>query len=89
VRRSALSCSKKPSQAEPSQAGSGEKHSNCGGGLQFTMKTHDTLIPTRFMSTICYLVATIMVFSTMAENVLAALPPNYTAQILISILFSA
>lgn len=42
------------------------------------MKTHDTLIPTRFMSTICFLVATIMVFSTMAENVLAALPPNYT-----------
>lgn len=43
-----------------------------------TMKTHDTLIPTRFMSTICFLIATIMVFSTMAENILAALPPNYT-----------
>ena len=53
------------------------------------MKTHDTLIPTRFMSTICYLVATIMVFSTMAENVLAALPPNYTAQIMTSMHYSA
>jgi len=42
------------------------------------MKTHDTLIPTRFMSTICFLVATIMVFSTMAENILMALPPNYS-----------
>jgi hypothetical protein len=42
------------------------------------MKTHDTLIPTRFMSTVCFLVATIMVFSTMPENILAALPPNYS-----------
>ena len=42
------------------------------------MKTHDTLIPTRFMSSICFLVATIMVFSTMNENVLAALPANYS-----------
>ena len=44
----------------------------------FAMKTHDTLIPTRFMSTICFLVATIMVFSTMPENILAALPPKYS-----------
>lgn len=44
----------------------------------FAMKTHDTLIPTRFMSTICFLVATIMVFSTMPENILAALPPTYS-----------
>lgn len=42
------------------------------------MKTHDTLIPTRFMSSICFLVATIMVFSTMNENVLASLPASYS-----------
>jgi len=41
------------------------------------MKAHGTLIPTRFMCSISYLVAAIMVFSTMTENVLASLPKNY------------
>jgi hypothetical protein len=41
------------------------------------MKTHSTLIPTRFMCSILYLVAAIMVFSTSTENVLASLPKNY------------
>mmetsp|Transcript_10102 Transcript_10102/g.15815 ORF Transcript_10102/g.15815 Transcript_10102/m.15815 type:complete len:142 (-) Transcript_10102:218-643(-) len=42
------------------------------------MKTHDALIPTRFMCTISFLIATIMVFSTMHENILASLPAKYT-----------
>jgi hypothetical protein len=41
------------------------------------MKAHGTLIPTRFMCSISYLVAAIMVFSTMTENVLASLPGKY------------
>mmetsp|Transcript_29703 Transcript_29703/g.70702 ORF Transcript_29703/g.70702 Transcript_29703/m.70702 type:complete len:142 (-) Transcript_29703:90-515(-) len=41
------------------------------------MKAHGTLIPTRFMCSISYLVAAIMVFSTMTENVLASLPKTY------------
>uniref|UniRef100_A0A7S0QDJ6 Transmembrane protein 107 n=1 Tax=Cryptomonas curvata TaxID=233186 RepID=A0A7S0QDJ6_9CRYP len=42
------------------------------------MKTHDTLIPCRFMCTVCFLIATIMVFSTMPENIVASLPSKYT-----------
>mmetsp|Transcript_16105 Transcript_16105/g.39206 ORF Transcript_16105/g.39206 Transcript_16105/m.39206 type:complete len:141 (+) Transcript_16105:32-454(+) len=42
------------------------------------MKTHDAIIPTRFMSTMSFLVATIMVLSTMPENIVASLPKNYS-----------
>mmetsp|Transcript_27074 Transcript_27074/g.63900 ORF Transcript_27074/g.63900 Transcript_27074/m.63900 type:complete len:142 (+) Transcript_27074:250-675(+) len=41
------------------------------------MKAHDAIIPTRFMSSMSFLVSTIMVFSTSAENVVASLPKTY------------
>mmetsp|Transcript_50027 Transcript_50027/g.102021 ORF Transcript_50027/g.102021 Transcript_50027/m.102021 type:complete len:142 (+) Transcript_50027:370-795(+) len=42
------------------------------------MKSHDVLIPTRFLSSMSFLVATLMVFSTSTENILASLPMTYT-----------
>jgi len=43
------------------------------------MKTHDSIIPTRFMCTMCFVVSTVMITSTMSENVVMSLPKNYTA----------
>mmetsp|Transcript_9408 Transcript_9408/g.18859 ORF Transcript_9408/g.18859 Transcript_9408/m.18859 type:complete len:142 (+) Transcript_9408:120-545(+) len=40
------------------------------------MKAYESIIPTRFMSSMSFLVSTVMVFSTSAENVLASLPKN-------------
>mmetsp|Transcript_27851 Transcript_27851/g.54430 ORF Transcript_27851/g.54430 Transcript_27851/m.54430 type:complete len:141 (-) Transcript_27851:132-554(-) len=42
------------------------------------MKSHDSIIPTRFMCTMSFLVATIMILSTMTENVVASLPKTYS-----------
>uniref|UniRef100_A0A7S4UJ92 Transmembrane protein 107 n=1 Tax=Guillardia theta TaxID=55529 RepID=A0A7S4UJ92_GUITH len=42
------------------------------------MKAFDALIPTRFMASICFLISVMMVFSTMADNIIVSLPSTYS-----------